>query len=652
MTSACSRVAATISILLAACVCACGGGGGSDSGPAVPPPAVLELLAGSPGGVGAADGTGANAAFTIPTGLSLDRAGNVYLVDSPSFTLRRVTPQGSVSTLAGTTGQAGFIDGVGKAARFNNPVATTIDAVGNLYVVDQLNHAIRRVTPDGIVTTIAGDGRPSYVDGTGRAATFSGPVGIAIDAAGNLFVADTGNCAIRKIDAAANVTTYAGGGPNCSHADGFRTHARFGRITGVAIDSLGNLIVAEDTAISKITPDGNVQTVAGDPDHFGYVDAQGTSARFLNIMAIATDSHGNVYAGESANAVLRKVAPDGNVTTVAGKRNVNVTHDGDLASTTFLNFQSIAVAPNGELVIAEYTVVRVLNFATGSRTLAGRLPAAGYVDGERTNARFDDLTDIVADASGNLYVSDSRNHAVRKIAPSGTVTTLAAGFDVITAMTIDAAANLYVVNYQLCGPPRFDCKYTLFRVDGAGAKTLLCELPLLPMGIARDNAGNFYLSSGGSLIVRMTPACATDDISVPALISRGVALDGAGNLYFADERGHTVLKMAPSGLVEILAGAQGEPGSRDGAGRDARFSMPRDVAVDGAGNVYIADRGNSLVRKITPTRVVSTVAGTVGQDGFVAGPLPGVVQPVAIAVTGNDLYIAMPSAVAVVRNRP
>jgi len=641
-----------MSIVLAACVCACGGGGGSDSGTAVPPPAILELFAGSPGGVGAADGMGANAAFTIPTGLSVDRAGNVYLVDSPSFTLRRVTPQGAVSTLAGTAGQAGFVDGAGKAARFNNPVATTLDAAGNLYVVDQFNHAIRRVTPDGIVTTIAGDGRPSYVDGTGRAATFSGPVGIAIDAVGNLFVADAGNCAIRKIDPSANVTTYAGGAPGCGHADGFRTQARFGLIVGIAVDSLGNLIVADGGAIRKITPEGNVQTVAGEPDRGGYVDAQGASARFAAITAIATDSRGNVYVGDTGNALVRKVTPDGTVTTVAGKRGVQVTHDADLASTTFQSFQSLAIAPNDELVIAEYTVVRVLNLATGSRTLAGRLPAAGYVDGDRTNARFDDLTDIVADAAGNLLVADSRNHAVRKIAPSGTVTTLAAGFDVITAMTIDAAANLYVVNYQLCGPPHFDCKYTLFRVDGAGAKTLLCELPFLPQGIARDDAGSFYLSSGGGLIVRMTPACAATNISVPALSSRGVAMDAAGNLYIADERGHTILKMAPSGLVEILAGAQGEAGSRDGIGADARFSMPRDVSVDGAGNVYVADRGNSLVRKITPSRVVSTVTGAAGQDGFVAGPLPGVVQPVAIAVTANDLYIAMPSAVAVVRNRP
>src|SRR4029078_2567874 len=154
-------VASTICFFMAACLGACGGGGsGNGSTAQAPAPAVLELLSRAPGGPGAADGIGANASFSGPTGLSIDRRGNVYVADSDSHTLRTVTPQGAVSTLAGTAGQDGFVDGNAKSASFSHPVATAVDSSGNLYVVDQFNDAIRRVTPDGIVTTIAGDGRP------------------------------------------------------------------------------------------------------------------------------------------------------------------------------------------------------------------------------------------------------------------------------------------------------------------------------------------------------------------------------------------------------------------------------------------------------------------------------------------------------------
>jgi sugar lactone lactonase YvrE len=644
------RLAASAAIVFAAFLCACGGGGGGSGNIPPQPSAILQLFAGAPGGSGNADGAGANASFTGPTGLAVDRQGLIHLVDAQS-TVRSITPEGIVTTRAGTAGEPGFVDGTGKAARFNNPVAAAIDAAGILYVSDQFNNAIRRVTPGGVVTTIAGNGTQGFEDGAGRNATFRGPAAIAVDGAGNLFVADNGNCAIRRIDVDANVTTYAGAG-GCGDADGFRTQARFSIISGLAIDPSGALIVADRGAIRKITVDGIVTTVAGRQDRSGYFDGPGATARFGAITAIAVDDRGNVYVGDAFNAVLRKVGTDGVVSTLAGQPGSNVTQDGSLASTSFSSFSSIAVAPNGDVLVAEADVVRVVNLATGSRTIAGRASSRGNIDGAAASARFRDLTDAVVDAGGNLYVADSGNHAIRKISRSGDVATLASGFDVITAMTIDAAANLYVVNFTPCGPPDFACRYSLYRVETSGAKTLVCGLPFLPQGIARDAAGNFYLPDRLSALTRMSATCAMTDVPLPTSLVRGIALDDAGNLYMADERDHLILKRTPAGSVDVFAGSPGEAGSRDGVGTEARFSKPVDVAVDSSGNVYVADRGNSLVRKITPAGVVSTIAGTAGQDGFAPGALPGIVQPVAVAVSGTDLYIAMPAAVAVVRNRP
>lgn len=234
-------------------------------------PARAQLLnfttfAGPMGGPGSVDGIGNAASFYRPGGVALDSAGNLYVADTENHTIRKITPAGAVTTLAGSSGLSGAADGVGAAARFDQPAGLATDRDGNVYVADRGRWTIRKITPTGLVTTLAGGGSGSGwgQDGIGTQATFSQPGGVATDGIGNVYVADTSDDLIRKITPAGVVTTLAGLGGYAGSADGVDA-ARFAAPTGVACDRAGNVYVADslNNTIRKITPEGMVTTLAG-----------------------------------------------------------------------------------------------------------------------------------------------------------------------------------------------------------------------------------------------------------------------------------------------------------------------------------------------------------------------------------------------------
>jgi len=265
-------------------------------------------FAGQPGVSGSADGT-SGAAFNHPAGVAVDGTGNVYVADTDNNEIRKVTSAGSVSTLAGLAGQSGSADGAGSAARFNGPSGIVADASGNLYVADTLNHAIRRVTPAGVVTTVAGAaGVSGYVDAVGTGARFFGPQGLALDSFGNLFVADTNNDVFRRFNIASGaVTTVAGQAGSVGSVDGAGSQAKFHFPSGVTIDSAGNLFVADtdNHTLRVITPTGTVTTVAGIAASSGSSDGTGTAARFQFPTGLVVSSSGNVYIADSDNQTVR-----------------------------------------------------------------------------------------------------------------------------------------------------------------------------------------------------------------------------------------------------------------------------------------------------------------------------------------------------------
>jgi sugar lactone lactonase YvrE len=319
------------------------------------------------------DGQGAAASFKQPTGLATDRAGNIYVADLNHYIIRKITPSGMVTTFAGNRAERGDADGVGAAASFRRPNSIATDASGNIYVGDTDANVIRKITPAGVVTTLAGTaGVTGHADGFGAAASFDAPAGIATDIAGNVYVADLHNDTIRKISPAGMVTTFAGTAGESGVVDGIGQAARFDGPGSVATDNAGNIYVAEDTTIRKISPEGVVTTLAGMPEQQGYADGEGGAARFKGILGIATDSAGNVYVAEMFNHTIRKITPSGVVTTFAGQ--------------------------------------------------AGK---AGYSNGSSGAAKFRWPSGLACDSAGNVYVSDIEENVIRKITPAGIVTTLA-----------------------------------------------------------------------------------------------------------------------------------------------------------------------------------------------------------------------------------
>jgi len=283
---------------------------------------VFNVLAG--GTEGSRDGQGAAAQFKWPHGVAVDSNGNVAVGDRGNHLIRKITAKGAVSTLAGSAEKYGYMDGVGADARFWYPVGVAVDASNNVYVADSSSQTIRKVAPDGTVTTLAGSpdtgaSRPGiggYASGNGSAAHFNNPTGVAVDKAGNVYVADSNNYIIRKITPKGEVTAVAGAVGESKSVDGNAKSARFVSPFGVAVDGYGNLYGTDKTTIRKIDARNTVSILAGSADDIGTTDGIGSAARFQNPKGVAVDSKGNVYVADDGNKNIRKITPTGAVKTL------------------------------------------------------------------------------------------------------------------------------------------------------------------------------------------------------------------------------------------------------------------------------------------------------------------------------------------------
>ena len=329
-------------------------------------PYTFVTLAGG-GEAGSADGPGSEARFNRPHGIAVDTVGTIYVADTFNHTIRKISPDGVVSTLAGLAGVFGSTDGNLSDARFNQPWTVAVDAAGDLYVTDNGNETIRKITAGGMVNTFAGQvGEFGSADGAGSEALFWFATGVAVDADGNVYVADSGaNNTIRKISPDAVVTTLAGRAngsvPAPGSEDGTGSAARFHQPNGVAVDVTGNVYVADyaNHTIRKITPEGEVSTFAGQAPESGNVDATGNNARLNHPAGVAVDSAGNVYVAEFIGNTIRKITPDGVVTTLAGLAETPGNADGTGSAARFNGPYGIAVDSAGNLYVAEYWEGRI-----------------------------------------------------------------------------------------------------------------------------------------------------------------------------------------------------------------------------------------------------------------------------------------------------
>ncbi len=668
-------------------------------------------------------GAAIDARVISPRRIAVDAAGNLYF--STNMVVQRVTPAGIISTFIGTNAGFGGDGGQARDAQLHFPEGLAIDSAGNIFIADKWNHRIRKVSPDGMITTIAGSGPTSTptggYDGDGGPALqaqLNQPQGIALDAAGNLYIADEGNNRIRRVTPAGIITTVAGNGGTQNNGDGGpATSASVLFPRDVSIDAAGNLYIASAAdRIRRVATNGIITTIAGAGNGYAGDGGPATNALLRLPVAVLPDNSGNIYISDSNNGRIRRIGLDGIINTVAfAGAPVGLAIGGDgaiyiaenpglgrisrlavfpppeqvpptIAVTTpqtttglytsladFLTFQGTASdnlflthvsvtsdrgvrgtaegTDNWRSTVILKTGINNLTFTAWDmdgnsssarmsvnyiKTLlvnafAGLRGLAGFA-GEGTsarNARFNTPSGIAFDQAGILYIADTGNHRVRKIAPDGVITTVAGtgevGLRLIEGMAsetdlnqprgvaVDAQGNVYFTdsgNHRVCRITNGGILSTVAgtgMVGSSGDGGPANEARLnSPTGIAIDAAGNIFISDTGNRRVRrvdaLTGAITTVFSESQGLQSpAGLAMDASDNLYVADKvSGGRVYRVTPAGAFSVHAGS-GSPNASPDRVPATQFALllPNELSFDSAGNLYIIEDLNQRVVRIT-----------------------------------------------------
>jgi hypothetical protein len=630
-------------------------GGAIQGDPPLSLSGTVSTVAGIPAST---DGTGVAASFNIPGHIATDGA-NLYVTDARNNTIRKIDiSTGVVTTIAGNAFAYGSIDGIGMAARFNCPDGITTDGT-SLYITDQHNNTIRKIViATGAVTTIAGTpGNTGSLDGYGAVASFNHPRGITTDGT-NLYVVDGGNSTIRKVVIATGaVSTLAGVAGIVGSADGTGAAARFNFPSGITTDGT-KLYVADErnnTIRSIVIASGTVTTIAGTSGATGSVDGVGSAARFDYPAGLITDGT-NLYVSEYNNSTIRKIEiSTGTVTTIAGTAGTPGSSDGVGAVARFNGPYGITTDGINLYVADEgNNTIRKILISTGTVTTIAGTP--GSTDGVGSEAKFLGPRDITTDGI-NLYITDQYNNTIRKMVISTSAVTTMAGtagntgstdgtgtaakFNLPSGITTDGT-NIYVTDSlsntirkiviatgavtTIAGTPG-----NTGSIDGFGAAASFNY----PRGITTD-ATNLYVVDGGNNTIRKvviaTGAVSTlagtagttgsaDGTGATARFNfpSGITTDGT-NLYVADFFNNTIRKIVIStGAVSTLAGSASTAGSVDGAGTAATFDYPWGITTDGT-YLYVTDYNSSTIRKIViSTGLVTTLTGTAYSYGSADG---------------------------------
>ena len=624
----------------------------------------LQLLVGGLGGPGFQDAAPDVARFDNPMGLALDGAGNLYVADSNNNAIRKVVlASGQVSTLAGGIA-SGSADGVGSAARFYQPVGLALDGSGSLYVAEYGGDTIRKIDlATASVTTIAGVGNMAgSSDGVGSAARFSQLRGLTYDGAGHLFA--TTGLAVRQIDlATATVSTLAGGTVTGSR-DGVGSVAQFRTPAGILSDRGDNLYVADfdNNKIRQITVSTKtVSTLAGS-DTAGTIDGRGAAARFNQPAGLALDGAGNLYVTEALNSDVRKIAiATADVTRLSGTPNAG-TDDGQLVNATFWRPQGAVWGGGSTLLVADTmnNTIRMLDLGGGNVTTAAGKAREFVTDANRVGqgaaVRLSNAHSVASDGAGNLYVFG--NGAVTKVVIATATASILAGKPGMrgTVDGVGMAANFYSEQGITA-----DRKGNVFVIDGSAIRqvviasgsvtTLVGNITTggyvdgssttarlnFPDTLVSDGNDTIYVAEANGSTVRKvvvstktvstlagsaTPGY-TNGVGSAAQFSNpyGIACDGT-SVYVTEFYQHWVRKIdLATTNVTTLAGSS-LSGYTDANGAAARFRSPFGLAADGNGNVYVADKGNFMIRKIAASGAVTTAVGILNHKGVRLGGIP------------------------------
>jgi sugar lactone lactonase YvrE len=648
-----------------------------------------------------------SASITQPQRVATDSTGNVYFTASNA--VFKISTSGTLTLVAGT-GRVGYAGDGGPAAQaqLNNPQGVAVDFKGNIYVADTGNSLVRIITADGNINLFAGDvqfSKPSVGwsgdGGPAVGAQLQLPVGLAVDGAGDLFIADSANNAIRKVTTDGNINTIAGLGPTAPGFAGDTAAATAANLDGpldVAVDSSNNVYIADtnNANVRKITSDGNINTVAGSTKivsnaiqlNFGFAGDGGaaTSASLAGPAGIAVDSKGQLYIATYADNRIRKVDTTGNISTFAGNSGYGFAGDGGPAVNAQLSApRGISLDSSGNLYFADRWNNRVRKISGANiSTIAGNGQGNfGGDNGQATAAQLSSPDGIAIDNAGNVYVSDLLNNRVRMISPGGTISTVAgngnSGFSgdggLATSaqlsqpagLAVDAAGNLYIADSNNAAVRKVTPAGIISTVAGTGTQGFsgdggqaTAAKMMAPFGLAFDSSGNLYIADYYGWIRKVSASTGVINTIAgngnigysgdggPAAAAvfynpLAVAVDGAGNIYVADSNNGAV-RMISNGTINTIAGNGSLGYMGDGALASlAQFSQLSSIAVDAQGNIYVADSSNNAVRLFPLKGNVSTIAGN-GAQGYTGdGSLATFAEfnnPAALVVTpSGNVYL-------------
>lgn len=522
------------------------------------------------------------AQLAAPEGIAVDPAGNIYIADSVNNRIRKVNTAGVITTVAGN-GYAGFAGDAGPAvdSQWNAPYGLALDSAGNLFVADLANARVRRISPSGLVQTIAGGGAP-LLPGEGSqalGAKFSGPRNLAFDPQGNLYISGYSDHLVYRVSPSGQISAVAGTGVNGHNGDGPALSARLNFPAGLAVDSQGALYIADsgNKLVRKLF-NGVLTTVAGAATPLGVPTG------------VAVDQAGNLYIADSQFNRVFRLTPAGAFSTIAGA-------DPPLEAPV----RDVALDKLGAIFIS--TGRRVMKLTGSGPPLAIAGDGTFNTPLEQVDATLSPLSSpigIALDDVGNLYVAEEGSQRVRRINPNGIIQTIAGGGSGASLGDGGPATSGRLVDPVAVAADSFKgvwiADYLGNRIRG-----------ILASGILFTQAGNGEAGFRGD----QAPA-QTSQLNRP----RGLALDRQGNLYIADTMNHRIRCIRPNGFIETVAGngVRGYHGD-GGPGVQAHLNAPLGVAVDSLGNLLIADSGNHAIRKLNPLGIISTVAGSGGR-GF------------------------------------
>jgi uncharacterized protein (TIGR03437 family) len=557
-------------------------------------------------------------------GLAADRLGNIYLSDTDHHRIRKINYSGIVTTVAGN-GTAGFSGDGGAATRaqLNLPYGLAVDSAGNLYIADLGNNRVRRMAPDGTINTYAGSGQAVLGDGgPATAALLSGPRNVAVDSAGSLYISEFLGHRVRKVTADGRITTIAGTGAAGLRGDGgLAVNAQLAFPAGLALDRAGTLYIADsqNQRVRKILPGGVISTALG--------GSAGTA--LVSPIAVAVNSAGDLFAAD-ASATIRCLTAAGSWLNAAGAGSAGFGGDGGPAVSAALSVpHDVAFDLTGNLYIADGVRIRRVDVYGIIQTVAGDGYLHALGDGNAAAAALLLRPSGVAlDPAGNLYIADTGTQRIRMVAPSGIISTFAgtgtAGYD--HDLVSPATAALNSPEGVATGPAGalFIADTENHRVRRASGATIFTF------------AGTGAAGAGGE---GMLPQ------ATPLRAPRAVCADPAGTVYIVDTANHRVLAVGANAVVATVAGngAAGDTGD-GGPARLAQLNQPGACAVDSSGNLFLADTLNHRIRKVTPAGIISTVAGTGKADSAVdevAATLSPLNSPQGVAVDSNgNLFLS------------